>query len=256
MAKKSVSELALKGGSPVRTEPLPLEFPGAYFYGEGGALCIRNKSLYQRAFAAHDLGYARNAAGRLNFNDLKTATWGCGARMSEITAALLRAQLVKLPQICNAMRERKQKLQALLSAITGLQFRRVDDTDGELGSFLLTTLPTANDAKFFVEALRAEGIMTDSRGINTVRMTDWGLHIYHNIPALVNKLGVSDGNNPWQDPRNKASKKVRYDKGTLPVCDDLINRTILLAIPPVLTERDLQDISDAWHKVAAARPLA
>src|SRR5688500_10118267 len=34
MAKKSANELALKGGSPVRHEPLPLEFPGAYFYGE------------------------------------------------------------------------------------------------------------------------------------------------------------------------------------------------------------------------------
>ena len=223
--------------------------------GEGGAICTRSEALYNRAFAAHDLGYPRNQAGRLDFNDLETATWGCGARISEVTAALLRAQLAKLPRICSAMRERKQKLAAMLGNIPGLVFRRVDDPNGEIGSFLLVTLPTPADAQFYVEALRGEGIVTDSRGINTVRMTDWGLHIYHNIPALVNKIGVSGGNNPWQDPRNEASN-VSYDKGTLRRCDDLISRTILMAIPPVLTDADLEDINTAWHKVAAARPLA
>ena len=223
--------------------------------GEGGAICTRSEALYNRVFAAHDLGYARNQAGRLDFNNLESATWGCGARISEVTAALLRAQLTKLPRICSAMRERKQKLAAMVGNIPGLVFRRVDDPNGEIGSFLLITLPTPADAQFYVGALRGEGIVTDSRGINTVCMTDWGLHIYHNIPALVNKIGVSGGNNPWQDPRNEASK-VSYDKGSLPKCDDLISRTILMAIPPVLTDADLEDISAAWHKVASARPLA
>ena len=223
--------------------------------GEGGAICARTKKLYDRVFAAHDLGYARNDKGRLRFDDLDTATWGCGARMNELTGALALAQLRKLPQICAAMRERKHKLKALLADIPGLQFRKMDDASGEAGSFLLTTLPTAKKAEFFVKALRAEGITTDERGLTNLRMTDWGLHIYYNIPALVKKLPVSDGNNPWTDARNNASGKISYQKGALPVCDDLISRTILLAIPPVLTSRDLKDISAAWHKVAFAHPL-
>jgi 8-amino-3,8-dideoxy-alpha-D-manno-octulosonate transaminase len=223
--------------------------------GEGGAICARTKKLYDRAFAAHDLGYARNDKGRLRFDDAETATWGCGARMNELTGALALAQLRKLPQICAAMRGRKHKLKNMISDIPGLQFRKMDDASEEAGSFLLSTLPNAAQAEYFVKALRAEGIVTDARGLSNLRMTDWGLHIYYNIPALVKKLPVSDGNNPWTDPRNKANKKISYDKGTLPVCDDLISRTILLAIPPVLTDEDLQDISDAWHKVAAFRPL-
>ena len=223
--------------------------------GEGGAVCANRKDLADRAFAAHDLGYRRNEAGRLELKDLATAGWGCGSRMNELTAALARAQLRKLPGICAAMRGRKHALKQMLSDIPGLAFRRLDDPDGEAGSFLLTIFPKVSDAEFFVKALRAEGIVPDASGLSNIRMTDWGLHIYYNVPSLVNKLPVGGGNNPWKDPRNRASRHIRYDKGTLPKCDDLISRTLLLCIPPVLTRRDLRDISDAYHKVAKTHPL-
>ncbi|MBI4027366.1 MAG: DegT/DnrJ/EryC1/StrS family aminotransferase [Verrucomicrobia bacterium] len=223
--------------------------------GEGGAVCTRTKQLHDRAFAAHCVGYPRNAAGRLDLKNLEFATWGYGARMNEPTAALALAQLGKLPKICASMRERKHKLKKMLSDIPGLSFRRLDDPEGEAGSFLLTIFPDAAHANFFVKALRAEGIVPQRGGISNIRMTDWGLHIYHHIPSLVNKLPVSGGNNPWKDPRNRASQRVCYSKGTLPRCDDLISRTLLLCIPPVLTNRDVKDISDAYHKVAEAHPL-
>lgn len=224
--------------------------------GEGGAVCARTKRLYDRTFAAHCVGYARNAAGRLDVRNLDAATWGCGCRMNEPTGALALAQLKKLPRIVAAMRTRKRKLKTLLADIPGLAFRRLDDPRGDAGSFLLTIFPTAADAEFFARALRAEGIVPRPGGISNIRMTDWGLHIYHHIPALVKKLPVSGGNNPWRDPRNRMSRRVGYAKGTLPVCDDLVERTLLLCIPPVLTDRDLNDINAAYHKVAAAHPLA
>lgn len=223
--------------------------------GEGGAICTRRKDLADRAFAAHDLGYPRDEGGRLVLDDLQVAGWGCGSRMNELTGALARAQLAKLPAICSAMRERKHALKRMLEDISGLEFRRLDDPAGEAGNFLLTIFPSSNDAEFYARALRAEGIATDSRGITNICMTQWGLHVYHHIPSLVNKLGVSGGNNPWKDPRNRASRNIGYGKGTLPKCDDLVSRTLLLCIPPVLTQRDLLDISNAYHKVAAFRPL-
>jgi dTDP-4-amino-4,6-dideoxygalactose transaminase len=223
--------------------------------GEGGAVCCRTRELYNRAFAAHDLGYARNSSGRLEINDLSAATWGNGSRMNEISAALGLAQLKKLPKICAAMRERKNKLKKMLSDIPGLQFRNLDDTKGDAGSFLLTVFPNQKLAQTYVNALRAEGIAPVPGGGSNVLVGEWGLHIYYNIPALVNRLSVSGGNNPWKDPRNRTSSKRRYNKGTLPQCDNLVNRSIQLCIPPILTNKDLKDISDAYHKVAAAYPL-
>jgi len=224
--------------------------------GEGGAVCTRTKPLHDRTVAAHCVGYPRDAAGRLDVANLEAATWGCGSRMNELTAALALAQLRKLPKICAAMRARKHKLKTMLADIPGLAFRRLDDPEGDAGTFLLTIFPKSADAEFFAKALRAEGIVPQAGGISNIRMTDWGMHIYHHIPSLVHKLPVSGGNNPWDDPRNRESRRVRYSQGTLPVCDELVSRTLLLCIPPVLTDPDLRDISDAYHKVADVHPLA
>lgn len=223
--------------------------------GEGGMVCSRTKELADRAFAAHDLGYARNADGRLELADLRDAGWGCGCRMNEVTAALGLAQLRKLPRICQAMRERKRALKEMLSDIPGLEFRRLDDPEGEAGSFLLTIFPTAGQAEFYARALRAEGIVPMPKGMSNIRMTEWGLHIYHRVPALVRKLPVGGRNNPWKDARNPSREGVSYGRGTLPRCDDLEERTLLLCIPPVLSQEDLRDISAAYHKVAAQHPL-
>lgn len=223
--------------------------------GEGGMVCTRAKELADRAFAAHDLGYARNAEGRLELADLRDAGWGCGSRMSEVTAALGLAQLRKLPAICRAMRERKHAVKAMLADIPGLGFRRLDDENGEAGSFLLTIFPHAAQAEFYARALRAEGIVPMPKGMSNIRMTDWGLHVYHRVPALVRKLPVGGGNNPWKDPRNPSGETVSYARGALPQCDHLEERTLLLCIPPVLSKRDIRDISDAYHKVAAQHPL-
>jgi dTDP-4-amino-4,6-dideoxygalactose transaminase len=40
-----------------------------------------------------------------------------------------------------------------------------------------------------------------------------------------------------------------YHKGTCPVADSLFERSILLAIPSCLTDRDEQDIVRAFRKV-------
>ncbi|NUN92305.1 MAG: aminotransferase class V-fold PLP-dependent enzyme [Verrucomicrobiae bacterium] len=223
--------------------------------GEGGAICARTLRLHRRAQAAHDLGYPRTRAGRLDLSNRALTSWGIGARMSEMTAALALAQLRKLPRICAAMRVRKRSLKALLKDIPGLEFRRIDDPTGDSGNFLITIFPTPAKAAFWVKALRAEGIVTARQGMSNIRMTDWGMHIYHHIPALVMRAAVSDGNNPWNDSRNRSSVGRTYGKGTLPECDDLISRSSLLCIPPTLTRRDLIEISAAFHKVAFAHPL-
>ena len=48
--------------------------------GEGGGVVTNDTRLYQRAFACHDLGYARDEAGRLIFDDPDLCLWGRGYR--------------------------------------------------------------------------------------------------------------------------------------------------------------------------------
>ena len=79
-------------------------------------------------------------------------------------------------------------------------------------------------------------------------MNTWGLHIYYNIPSLVHKTGVDSGRFPWNLSENRDSR-LQYGRGTCPRADELFDRSVLLAIPSNLSERDEDDIIRAFRKV-------
>jgi len=219
--------------------------------GEGGCLVTSNESLYHRSVAVHDTGFARDAAGRAMYDRLEYCLWGRGYRMDEIRAAILRVQLRKLPQITGNMRRSKYRIREALKQFSQVGLRRIVDERGDTGCFLLTTFPTAELAREVNRALRAEGIVTFSQGINDIVMTDWGLHLYYNIPSLVQKTSVDRRGGPWSLRENQESR-VEYGKGTCPNADSLFERTNLLAVPSSLTARDENDIVDAYVKVLTA----
>jgi len=78
-----------------------------------------------------------------------------------------------------------------------LRLRKMVDPQGDTGCFLISTFDTPEVAKPSQSSIRAEGIVTSSQGVNNVVMTNWGLHIYSNIPSLVNKTGVDKKGSPW-----------------------------------------------------------
>ena len=216
--------------------------------GEGGCLVTNDARLYNRAVACHDTGYARGSDGRALFEDLDLCLWGRGYRMDEMRAAILRVQLKKLPTVIEHMNRSKYKIRSALETYPGIQLRKIADPKGDTGSFLMTTYPSPETATRINQALRAEGIVTLPQGVNNIVMTQWGLHIYYNIPSLVQKTGVDKRNSPWSLEENRESR-TEYGKGTCPVADGLFERTILLAIPSNLTDQDEQDIIHAFDKV-------
>lgn len=217
--------------------------------GEGGMVVTNDPHLLRRAFAVHDLGYARNDVGRLVFDDPSLQLWGIGCRMSELTAAVARVQLKKLDRITDAMRSAKNKIKKALAGT--LTFREVPDPEGDAGSFLLTSFPTRQQSLRFTEALRAEGIVAAKDGLYPIHMDQWGLHIYYNVASLVNKRGLS-AVSPWQLAENRASANISYAKGTCPHLDDLLSRTMITCVASILTDEDVQDIIKTYRKVAAA----
>ncbi|HUV96964.1 MAG TPA: DegT/DnrJ/EryC1/StrS family aminotransferase, partial [Acidobacteriaceae bacterium] len=216
--------------------------------GEGGCLVTNDARLYNRAVACHDTGYARGSDGRALFDDLDLCLWGRGYRLDEMRAAILRVQLRKLPTVIQHMNRSKYRIRQALEAYPGIHLRKIADPQGDTGSFLMTTYPSPETATRINQALRAEGIVTLPQGVNNIVMTQWGLHIYYNIPSLVQKTGVDKRNSPWTLAENRESH-TEYGKGTCPVADGLFERTILLAIPSCLTDQDEQDIIHAFDKV-------
>jgi 8-amino-3,8-dideoxy-alpha-D-manno-octulosonate transaminase len=219
--------------------------------GEGGGVVTNDDRLYRRAFACHDMGYARDEGGRLIFSDPDLCLWGKGYRLDELRGALLRVQLRKLPRIIENMRRSKYRIRKALEKFSQVNLRRIVDTKGDTGCFLITSFADAATAKRLNQALRAEGIVTSPQGVSNVVMTDWGLHLYYNIASLVKQTSVDGRGFPWKLAEN-AGSKVCYDKGTCPVADSLFERSVILPIPSCLTKRDEDDIIHAFDKVIVA----
>jgi dTDP-4-amino-4,6-dideoxygalactose transaminase len=216
--------------------------------GEGGAVVTNDSRLYRRAFACHDLGYARDDNGRLSFHESDLCLWGKGCRLDELRAAILRVQLRKLPWIIEHMRRSKYRIREALARFPQVRLRKIVDPAGDTGCFLITTYPDARIAQCVNQALRAEGIVTSPQGVSNIVMTDWGLHLYYNIASLVGKTSVDSRGFPWKLAVN-AGLGQDYSKGACPVADDLFARSILLAIPSCLTKRDENEVIHAFEKV-------
>ena len=219
--------------------------------GEGGCVVTNNTRLWQRAFACHDLGYARDDDGRLIFNNPDLTLWGKGYRLDEMRAAVLRVQLRKLPRIVAAMHSSKYRIREALAKFPGVQLRKIVDPAGDTGCFLITTYADAPTAQRVNRALRAEGLVTFPQGVSNVVMTDWGLHLYYNNVSLVNKTSVDGRGFPWSLAENKPLLRD-YSKGTCPKADSLFERSILLPIPSCLTPKDEDEIIRAFEKVLQA----
>lgn len=216
--------------------------------GEGGCVVTNNTRLYQRAVAAHDNGYARDETGRAIYDNLDLCLWGRGCRLDEVRGAILRVQLKKLPKIIAHMRQSKYRIRRALEMFSQIQLRRIIDTEGDTGCFLILTLRNAGEAKKINHMLRAEGIATSLQGMTNVVMTDWGLHIYSNIVSLVNRTSTDGKGFPWNLAENRESKP-QYSKGTCPAADNLFERSILFTIPSCLAETDEDEIIHAFRKV-------
>ena len=202
--------------------------------GEGGLLVTNDARLYERCVAAHDLGIPWvDGAPR----DTGAVTWGAGRRMSELTAAVACVQLKRLPQIVGHMRASKQRIKALLEGTPGLAFRRLNDPEGDTGPFLILLLESEARARTAIQRMQAAGLSS------AVRLAEYGLHIYSNIPQLTGKVPLSPAGNPWKLAENGQSI-YDYRAGACPRSDGLFARSILVPIPSRLTR--------AQEKAAAA----
>jgi dTDP-4-amino-4,6-dideoxygalactose transaminase len=206
--------------------------------GEGGILVTDDERLYMRANAAHDIGVPWREGSPVA--DSEHAMWGAGARMSELAAAVIRAQLPKLDTIVAHMRASKYRIRAALDDLSGLQWRRVEDRDGDSGPFIIAMLKDENAATRLAKEASA-------RGLNCTRLHDYGLHVYYNVRALVEKRSHSADGFPWTHPAN-APLVRNYARGALPKTDALLARSVLLPVPSNLTLQDENDFAAAFRE--------
>ena len=216
--------------------------------GEGGAVITNNKEFFERAVMFHDVASLREGP-KVWWKFETEPIMGLNYRMSEISAAILIEQLHKLDRILSAMRRNKEKIKKGISDIEGIEFRDVPDPEGDTGVCLMFFLPTAEKARQFAEALRAENIDGPGYGTHVAYIPgkpDW--HVYPYWSPLLKKRTFTDEGCPFTCPYYKG--KIEYSEDMCPKTLDLLSRTVHMDVSPLLTEEDIDTIIEGFHTVS------
>jgi dTDP-4-amino-4,6-dideoxygalactose transaminase len=185
--------------------------------GDGGMVVTDNHEVYQRCFAFHDQGHLPLRQG---VEIGARPFFGLDFRFTEVQAAILLAQLRKLPRMLNHLRTNKKRYKSLISGIPGLKFRVLPDPEGEIATMLSVILPTAEIAEKMAKDL----------GTRVVSQAGW--HVYNNMEQLLEKRTVTSVQCPFvcEKLHGGSQKEVTYWKGMLPKTDAILGRALNISI--------------------------
>jgi dTDP-4-amino-4,6-dideoxygalactose transaminase len=182
--------------------------------GDGGMVVTDDEALYRRCFAMHDQGHSplRNGVemGRRPF-------LGLDFRMTELSAAVLLAQLRKLDAIIERLRASKALFKSLVADLPGLGFRTLPDPAGDLATHLVVLFPSEAAAR------------STARALSSRVLADSGWHIYNQMEHLLSERTASMKGPPFHDGSDTQASD-HYWPGMLPRTDNLVSRAMSIGI--------------------------
>ncbi len=221
--------------------------------GEGGMVTTNNKRLYERAMSFHDTAACWRPGGpekrfaKARYNGELFP--GVNYRMNEISGAILRVQLERLDNLISKMRHNKSRIKKAIENIHNIEFRRLNDPEGDTGLVLIFYLTDPDLTGKFANALKAEGISASS--MHNKSIPDW--HVYSHWEMILNKWTATQEGCPYTcDYYLKKGGKVNYSPDMNPNTLQFLERSIHIDIPPQMSEDDCDMIAEGISKVGKA----
>jgi len=214
--------------------------------GEGGACVTNDDKIYDRLMGYHDTAacWRPDRFGGERYEG--ELFCGVNYRMSELTGAVMLAQLAKLDTLLGQMRANRKRIVDQIRGLKGVTLRASNDEAGDTAICLMWMLDSADKVGPFVDALRAEGV--DAAGVFNKGIPDW--HIYsHWKHVLERKTPTSEGC-PYTCPYYKGDAPSRYSPDMCPKTVEILSKTVHLDIPSQLTDQDCDAIANGIRKVA------
>lgn len=214
--------------------------------GEGGACITNDDIIYDRLMGYHDTA-ACWRPDRFGHERYKGELFcGVNYRMSELTGAVMLAQLGKLDTLLSQMRANKKRIKDQIKDLKGITFRKVYDDEGDTAICLMFMLDDKSKVQPFVEALNAEGVAAG--GVYNSSIPDW--HIYSHWEHIMSKATPTAEGCPYTCPHYKG--KQEYSPDMCPNTLELLSKSIMMDIPAQMTEEDCDQIAKGIRKVAEA----
>ena len=201
--------------------------------GEGGALTTNDRTIYERALIYHDASAVAFFGSQLD-GFTEPLFGGREYRVSDLTGAILREQLRRLPGIrADLKRIQRQIADRVAGSLTVAPSH---DFEGDAG----TTLALRFDSE---EETRRFAARCAERGIGLTVPIDTGKHVYTNWTQVMEKRGAW---HPRMDPYQMEENRGAACDYTPDMCSftlDLLARTAYLAINPDWSEADADHVA-------------
>ncbi len=194
--------------------------------GEGGGIVTNDRKVYERALLYHDAGATfRPFISEIN----ETPFIGSQFRVSEITGAILRVQLLRLDDILNELRTIKSYIIKQISEYKNIVFTPSNDPVGDCGTMLALTFDSEEKARIF------------AKGVGGTLPIDSGKHVYSNWDPILNKMGAHHpALNPYNLNENK-NLRTDYNKNMCPKTLDLLKKNVFISININWSEADIEN---------------
>jgi dTDP-4-amino-4,6-dideoxygalactose transaminase len=184
--------------------------------GDGGMIVTDDEEVYKRCFAFHDQGHSPL---RYGVEIGQRPFIGLDFRFTELQAAVLLAQLRKLPRIVSHLRTNKQRYKEIIAELPGIEFRELPDPAGDCATMLTVILPNEELAR----AVAAD--------LGTKVIADAGWHVYSNMEQILEQRTITAEKCPFTcSPYTEKGGTMRYWKGMLPRTDALLARSLNISI--------------------------
>ena len=191
--------------------------------GEGGVIITNDEALIKTAECFSDHGHNHEGNNRgMEAHPIM----GSNYRMGEINAAIGLAQARKLPMIIEKQRKNKAIIQARLSKIPGLGFRKQCDDAGDSATFFHVLLPTADAALALHKDLGTQGVGT----------MYWFNNMYHYIKQWDHLKNLSM---PYRLVAHELGLPQDLKTLKFPKSDEVLSRLVSFNIRVTWTEAEL-----------------
>ncbi|SDM19850.1 dTDP-4-amino-4,6-dideoxygalactose transaminase [Methylobacterium phyllostachyos] len=172
--------------------------------GEGGAILTNNRTVFTRARIYHDVGsYTRNT--ELDVQEPFFA--GVNYRVSELTGAVLYAQLSRLDRIIRRLKERRKIMVRQLQSCKSIRIAPHHDTENAAG--LVVSFEDRRQAVKFSE----------QRGVEHLAAS--GRHIFSNWIPIMEQRTHDVRSNPYRSDR----RNIVYDPEDFRITSDILDRS-------------------------------
>jgi dTDP-4-amino-4,6-dideoxygalactose transaminase len=182
--------------------------------GDGGMVVTDDPALYERMFAIHDQGHAPD---RLESKYAPRPFLGMNFRMTELSGAVLLAQVAKLPRIVSHLRANQAIVRDMLEEVPDIGFRQLPDPAGDLATHLVIVLPSSDVARKVAD------------DIGSIPLSESGWHVYSRMNHLLERRTPTGKGCPF-DCDHTDHARGEYRAGMLPQTDALLARSISIGI--------------------------